>query len=61
MQTKLYPNKKIAEQVARTLKVCNPDFSYIAGSATSKPAPQGADEGYFCIRCYLGKDFHSFA
>jgi hypothetical protein len=71
MQTKLYPNKKVAKQVARTLKVCNPDFSYIVASATDKPAPEAGYkgvlgvmeglEGYFCIRRYLGKDFHSFA
>jgi hypothetical protein len=73
MQTKLYANKKVAEEVARTLKVCDPDFSYIVGSAASKPMPtrmlkpmlpnwhSEALEGYFCIRRYTGKDFHSFA
>ena len=74
MKTKLYPNKKVAKQVARTYKVCNPDFSYVVGSATAKPSPsmvrrglftpENADaflEGYYCIRKHLGKDFHSFA
>jgi hypothetical protein len=73
MQTKLYPNKKVAEMTARTLKAVNPDFSYHVGVATGKPAPvrrahwdrsasmMAELEGYFCIRRYLGKDFHSFA
>lgn len=71
MQTKLYPNKKVARMTARTLKVCNPDFSYRVGHATAKPAPTRGGalhnwdlvglEGYFCIRRYLGEDFHSFA
>lgn len=73
MQTKLYPNKKVAKETARTFKVCNPDFSYVVGPATSKPAPirmlkamwpnwhTEELEGYFCIRRYHGKNFHSFA
>jgi hypothetical protein len=58
---------------ARTLKAVNPDFSYHVGFAVDKPAPvrrahwdrsasmMAELEGYFCIRRYLGKDFHSFA
>jgi hypothetical protein len=67
MQTKLYVNAEVAKEAARTLKMSNPDFSYRVGLAALKPSPyQGACvgeqlAGYFCIRIYRGKDFHSFA
>jgi len=62
MQTKLYPNVRVAKRAARTLKVAYPDFSYRVGLASDKPAPAQTDlEGYFCIRKYDGKKFHSFA
>lgn len=71
MQTKLYVNKKVAKEAARTLKAAYPDFSYRVGLAADKPSPfQGwfmwaqPDSGlggHFCIRRYHGKKFHSFA
>lgn len=64
MKTNLYSNKKVAKGVARTLKACDPDFSYVVAHATDKPSPSANArelEGYFCIRLYLGKDFFKFA
>jgi hypothetical protein len=63
MQTKLYVNAKVARQAARTLKVAYPDFTYRVGLANDKPSPDRASKlgGYFCIRRYHGKTFHSFA
>jgi hypothetical protein len=61
MQTKLYPNKKVAAATARTLKACQSDYAYVVGRATDKPSPVKAEDGYFCIRVYLGKDFFKFA